>query len=138
MKAKAILLFAFLLGGFIAQLQAQSVPQGFTYQAVARDGGALLTNTTFDLRFTIREGATIVYQETHFSATTNNEGLLVVQIGQGTPVLGNFSSLDWSAGPYSLRTEVDNGSGFVLMSDKPLQSVPYALFAEKTNLVCFC
>jgi hypothetical protein len=131
------MILRYLLTGFTTLLLCGSlwaqVPQGINYQAILWDG-TVLANQTLDVRFSIHQNSLTVYQETHFSATTNNEGLLVVQIGQGTPTAGIFSSLDWSAGPYSLRTEVDNGGGFVLMSDKPLQSVPYALFAQKTNL----
>jgi hypothetical protein len=131
MKAKAILLLAFLTGGLLTHLQAQSIPQGFTYQAVARDGGALLTNSTFDLRFTIREGANVVYQETHFSISTNQYGLFTTTVGQGTPSLGSFAGIDWSAGPYFLRVELDDNSGFILLGDNRIWAVPYSLYAEK-------
>ena len=42
-----------------------------------------------------------------FSPTTNDLGLVNLQIGAGTPTLGTFSSIDWSNGTYFIETAVD-------------------------------
>ncbi|MEL7532007.1 MAG: hypothetical protein AAFN10_11890 [Bacteroidota bacterium] len=110
------------------------VPQSINYQAMAFDGIAVYANQTFDIRFTLHLSNTTVYEETHFSTTSNSQGLFVLKIGQGVPSSGTFADIDWSGGPYSLRTELDAGSGYVLISDHSLSSVPYALYAERSSL----
>ncbi|MEM6344588.1 MAG: hypothetical protein AAF927_11935 [Bacteroidota bacterium] len=110
------------------------VPQSINYQAMAFDGTAVYANQTFDIRFTLHLNNATVYEETHFSTTSNSQGLFVLKIGQGVPSSGTFNAIDWSAGPYSLRTELDPGSGYVLISDHSFSSVPYALYAERSSL----
>lgn len=86
------LLFAMLLP------LSMTAQDGFSYQAVARDNSrAILTNTTVNLRFQIREtdaSGSLVYQETH-SPTTNIFGLMALTIGEGTVETGDFSAIDW-------------------------------------------
>ena len=85
------------------------------------------------MRFTFQEGAQTIYQEIH-SVTTNDYGLFVVELGQGIPSTGIFSDIQWENGDHYLKTEIDNGSGYVNLGTRPFQSVPYSLFAEKTNI----
>ncbi|MEL6843314.1 MAG: hypothetical protein AAFP02_08875, partial [Bacteroidota bacterium] len=133
MKAKALLLLTFLLSGFFTHLSAQnsSTPQGFTYQAVARDGAAVYSNQTFNVRFSLRQGAGIVYSEEHFSVSTNQYGLFSVVVGTGNPLAGAFSNVNWSAGNFFLQVELDPGSGYTLLGDNRLWAVPYSLYADK-------
>ncbi len=133
MKAKALLLLTFLLSGFTAHLSAQNsnTPQGFTYQAVARDGGAIYSNQTFNVRFSIRQGAGIVFSEEHFSVTTNQYGLFTAVVGTGIPISGSFVNIDWGGGNFFLQVELDPGSGYTLLGDNRLWAVPYSLYAEK-------
>ncbi|MFK7925183.1 MAG: hypothetical protein AB8H47_24715, partial [Bacteroidia bacterium] len=132
MKAKALLLLTFLLSGFAAHLSAQNsnTPQGFTYQAVARDGGAVYSNQTFNVRFSLRQGAGIVFQEEHFSVSTNQYGLFTAVVGTGIPVAGSFVNIDWGGGNFFLQVELDDGSGYTLLGDNRLWAVPYSLYAE--------
>lgn len=113
-------------------------PQGMNYQAVARDNtGTILSNQEVELRFTITNGdeGTSLYQETQIT-TTNQFGLITVNIGNGVPVSGNFSSIPWSAIDAWLLVEMDAGIGidFVKMGSSKLMSVPYALFAAGGNV----
>ncbi|HLF63359.1 MAG TPA: tail fiber domain-containing protein [Saprospiraceae bacterium] len=117
-------------------LSAQA-PQGLNYQAVARTtAGEILENRNISLRFTITDnnGGPVVYQETH-STTTNQFGLFTLNIGNGTPVSGTFSSINWAAVSPWLVVEMDQsgGNAYVHMGTSPLLSVPYALFAESGN-----
>ncbi len=112
-------------------------PDGFNYQAVARNAtGDILANQNIGIRFTItnvHDGST-VYQETH-NATTNQFGLLTLNIGNGSPVIGSFSSIDWSSVNGRLQVEMDvaGGSDYVDMGSSQLLSVPYALYAASGN-----
>ena len=126
------LLVSSLLLLFQQTLLAQT-PLAIPYQAVARDGNTLLANQTIDVRFTLSQGATAVYQETH-SLSTNGYGLFSVFIGEGIVGFGTFSSIDWSSGNYSLKVEFDTGTGFLNMGTTQLASVPFSLYGEKANM----
>ena len=62
-------------------------PQGFNYQAVARDGdNAVLANTALDIKIGLFQGSetgTLVWEEIH-SVTTNDLGLFTLTIGDTT------------------------------------------------------
>src|SRR5258708_18105280 len=98
---------------FIQTIFAQS-PQKMSYQAVIRNtGNGLVTNTVVGVRLSILQGSvtgTAVYVETQAS-TTNANGLVSLEIGGGTVVLGSFANIDWSTGTYFLKTETDPAGG---------------------------
>ncbi|MDC0257769.1 hypothetical protein OAK35_03390 [Crocinitomicaceae bacterium] len=115
-------------------------PEGFKYQAVVRDAGnTILNNQVVGMRMTIQQGSiggTTVYQET-FLPTTNAYGLVNLEIGNGTAVSGDFTTIDWSAGPYFIETAVDvtGGTSYAVMGTSQLMSVPYALHASTAENV---
>lgn len=107
----------------------------FSYQAIIRDtNGTLIQNQPLLIRFSIINASAngpVLYRETH-SVTSNNLGLVNVSIGQGTPVLGNFATIQWGSNGKYLGVELDltnNGNNFINMSVTQLLSVPYALYA---------
>ena len=112
---------------------AQS-PNLLSYQAVVRDaGGKLVQNHVVGLKISILQTTatgTVVFSETH-SVASNADGLVTVSIGGGTPVSGALASVNWSAGPYFLKTEVDPAGGisYTITGTNQLLSVPYALYA---------
>jgi hypothetical protein len=116
---------------------AQS-PQKLSYQAIVRNAqGKLVSNANVGIRFTILQGSAtgvVVYSET-FTATTNINGLVSVAIGTGTTT-GNFASIDWALGPYFLKSETDpaGGTNYSITGISQFLSVPYALYAEHTNM----
>jgi len=112
---------------------AQS-PEKMSYQAVIRDDGdALIANTDIGMQISIRQGTpdgTAVYTETH-TPTTNANGLVILEIGTGT-TSDKFSLIDWSAGPYFIKTETDpdGGTDYTITGTSQLLSVPYTLYAK--------
>lgn len=118
-------------------LYAQA-PERMSYQAVLRDGSnTLLTGKAVGMRISILQGnifGASVYVETQ-TATTNANGLVTVEIGAGTPVVGTFSGVNWSNGPYFIKTETDpnGGSNYTITGTTQLLSVPYALHAKKAD-----
>ena len=110
-------------------------PQGISYQAVIRSAaGAIVPLQSVRLRLSIRDTAvtgTIVYQETH-QATTNQQGLVNLIIGQGTVVSGTFASINWGAANKFLQVEVDpiGGTSYINIGTQQMMSVPYALYAK--------
>ncbi len=117
------------------------VPQAISYQAVVRDPltGQPLSGFTSSGRYLLRAGVpmgTVIYGEEQ-SVISNDQGLFTTRIGEGAPITGNFSSIDWSTGPYFLEVQLDlDGTGaFTSMGSQQLLSVPYALHAAKSSNV---
>src|SRR5690606_8976403 len=103
-------LFTILVAVFLtANVFAQS-PEKMSYQAVVRDGSnALVTSTAVGMQISILQGAasgTSVYVESQ-TPTTNANGLVSVEIGNGSVVSGDFTTIDWANGPYFIKTETD-------------------------------
>jgi len=115
---------------------AQS-PEKMSYQAVVRDSGdALVANQAVRMQISILQGSavgTAVYTETQ-SPTTNINGLVSFEIGNGMIVSGTFAAIDWSAGPYFIKTETDptGGSSYSITGTSQLLSVPFALYSANT------
>lgn len=128
------LVAAMLLLCLFANAQTGSIP----YQAVARDSfNTPLPDKTISLRFSIKEGTsggTVLYKETT-TTTTNKLGLFTVYIGEGTPVTGTLSAVNWSSGPKYLQVESDpnGGTSYVDMGTSQLKSVPFSLRAESAG-----
>ncbi|MFH2143910.1 MAG: hypothetical protein ABIJ97_15910, partial [Bacteroidota bacterium] len=94
---KNIFIFIFVIG-LKLMIYCQS-PQSFSYQAVARNGaGIVIPNQLVSFRISIQQSTsfTDVYIETQ-QETTNNFGLVNLQIGTGTVVSGVFADIDWAS-----------------------------------------
>ncbi|MCB9267139.1 MAG: hypothetical protein H6558_19100 [Lewinellaceae bacterium] len=117
----------------IISLLAQSVPQAFTYQAIARDDKGLpLANREVNVKISILEDSPAgpaVYAESH-AVTTNKFGLFVLEVGAGAGS-GDFEAIDWENHTYFIQTEFDSGSGFRLSGTGQILSVPYAIVAQR-------
>lgn len=128
------LLTIFLFCCFSVSITLGQAPQAFNYQAVARDAaGSPLINQSIGIQFNILSGSSmgaIVYSEV-YTVTTNSNGLFNIQVGNGTPVSGNFSIIDWGANDYFLQVALDpnGGSNYQIFGTSQLLSVPYALHA---------
>ncbi len=126
----------FFMLSFYSITAIGQAPPGFNYQAVARQNNILLSNTTLDVEVTLHRetpDGPAIYSEMHQSET-NDFGLFSIIIGDGVPVLGAFSDVDWEFGNWylSIKVKPDGGGDFVSAGAVKLQSVPYALFAEST------
>ena len=137
MKKICTLLFMLVVG--LTSLFAQA-PQKMTYQAVVRNANnMLLANHNVSARITILQGdvnGAPVYVETHQN-TTNANGLLTLEIGDGVAVQGAMSQVDWSDGPYYMKSEIDpeGGINYSIEGVQQLMSVPYALYANSAGNV---
>lgn len=116
---------------------AQS-PQKMSYQAVVRNStNDLLISSPVGIQVSILQGSstgTPVYIE-YQTATTNANGLVSIAIGDGNNLFGSIDAIDWSAGPYFIKTETDpnGGTDFSIAGTSELMSVPYALYAGNPN-----
>ena len=122
-----------------ASLWAQA-PQSFSYQAVVRGAdNAFVSNKKVGMKISLLQGSEIgsaAYVETH-TPTSNANGLVSIAIGGGTVVSGTFASIDWSKGPYFVKTETDpaGGTSYSLTTTSQLLSLPYALHAKTAESI---
>ncbi len=112
------------------------IPEQFNYQAVLRNSsGELLVGQAVEVQISIinnNAGGTELYTESH-DKTTNAYGLVNLVIGTGTPVTGDFSTIDWAADKRFVGVKVDAGSGLTDLGAFQLLSVPYALYANSAS-----
>jgi uncharacterized protein (TIGR02145 family) len=131
MKKLLILLIAV---AFTANLFSQ-VPEKLSYQAVIRNSSnKLVTNTNIGMQISILQSSpsgTAVYIERHFPSTNEN-GLVTLEIGNGTVISGSFSNINWSLDSYYIKTETDlnGGANYTITGTSQILSVPYALYAK--------
>ena len=128
------LMLMILSMGITQKLQAQT-PDKMSYQAVIRDGSDnLITSSNVGMRIQILQGSEFgaaVYVETH-TPSTNANGLVSIQVGEGNVVSGDFTSIDWANGSYYIKNEIDptGGTNYSITGTSELLSVPYALHAK--------
>ena len=115
-------------------------PEKMSYQAVVRDGSnALVSSTAVGMQISILQGSasgTAVYVETQ-TPTSNANGLVSLEIGAGTVVSGDFTTIDWANGPYFIKTETDpaGGANYTIEGTSQFLSVPYAFHANTAQQV---
>ncbi|MCX6334869.1 MAG: hypothetical protein NT092_11300, partial [Bacteroidia bacterium] len=101
-----------ILLSFSFYLLSSQIPQGFNYQAIARDGsGNILPNTPLQAMIYVQSlstGGTIFWKELHSAVTTNDFGLFTLVVGTGTrqveSTVATFDLIDWSVTPIYLKT----------------------------------
>ena len=136
MKTVFTIMVAVLLTAIVS---AQS-PEKMSYQAVIRNSSnQLVTNQTVGMQISILQGSpsgTAVYVEIQ-EPVSNANGLVSLEIGSGTVVSGNFSSIDWANGTYFIKTETDlnGGTNYTITGTSQLLSVPYALHAKTAETI---
>jgi hypothetical protein len=132
---KTVVFFTSLL--LSCNLFAQA-PQKMSYQSVIRNtSNALVTNTNVGIQISVLQGSTTgiaSYIERH-TTLTNQNGLATLEIGNGTVIAGDFATIDWSNGPYFIKTETDpnGGTTYSISGVSQLMSVPYALYAASSG-----
>ncbi|CAM4144155.1 hypothetical protein [Zobellia nedashkovskayae] len=130
---KLRVLYAFMLLA-VLEISAQA-PEKMSYQAIIRSSdNSLVLDAPVNLKIIVRQGSvngTSAYEETH-AATTNGNGLVSLEIGDGNRISGNFRDIPWSNGPFFIETQVDpdGGNNYSIIGVSQLLSVPYALYAK--------
>ena len=133
MKNKLSFLLLLLLCAF--QSVSAQTTEGFRYQAIARNPttGVAIAGSALNLQFLIRENTATspaIYIESH-NVTTNNVGLFSVEIGKGSVLTGNFSSINWESAAHFLETQIGGTS----IGTEQLVYVPYSKYADKAGSV---
>ncbi|HBG70427.1 MAG: hypothetical protein A2W93_09230 [Bacteroidetes bacterium GWF2_43_63] len=140
MKKAIIFCLVFLASASIF-IEAQ-ITKKISYQAVLRNiSGQLVVNQPVGIKISLlhySSSGTCVYEEIFIpNPLTNANGLFSIEIGGGLPLSGDFNSIDWSDGPYFLKTEMDptGGTSYTITGVSQLLSVPYALHALVSDSV---
>jgi hypothetical protein len=110
------------------------VPQGFNFQAVARDAdGLILSDQSLSVQVNIIQGTETgetVYSEVH-NLQTDSEGVFKLIIGEGT-TQDDFSGISWADDNFyiGLAVDTEGGTNYEDLGTTRLLSVPYALMAQ--------
>jgi hypothetical protein len=127
---------------FLPKQASAQAPEAMSYQAVIRDAGnKLVINQNIGMRISILQGSitgTEVYKEIfNPNPITNANGLVTIEIGNGIPMKGTFASINWSASPFFIKTEIDpvGGTNYTITGTSQLLSVPYALYAKTVESI---
>jgi uncharacterized protein (TIGR02145 family) len=124
-----------IMSVFLSMAVYAQAPEKIDFQAVIRNShNQLVSNQPIGMRVSILQDSvsgTAVYVETH-QPTTNTNGLVSIAIGAGTVVSGTFADIDWSDGPFYVKTEADptGETSYTITGTSQLLSVPYALYAK--------
>lgn len=136
-------IYCILLGVLIiyngSPIQAQSIPQGISYQAMARSAeGNPLANSFIDVKLGIRTesiNGPLAWAEEH-GVSTDSYGLFNLIIGDGVSTgegsAATFEEISWADNSHFLSVWIDPGIGsYELMGTSQLLSVPYAMVAGR-------
>jgi hypothetical protein len=132
MYSKIILLI------FLPIFAFSQAPNKINFQSVIRNNlGEVQSNKSVSIKISILGGSisgTTVYSEKH-TKTTDISGLISLQIGNGTVLSGVFANISWGNLAHFIKLEADfsGGSNYVLLGTQELMSVPFALYASKTD-----
>jgi Head domain of trimeric autotransporter adhesin len=135
-RAKSLRSALFCLLSFVFFNLSSQVPQGFNYQAIARDGsGNPIINATMQVKIGILSDTianTLVWEELFNPVRTNAFGMFTIIIGTGVKQSGSatiFSDIDWTKTPLFLRSSIYYPGSWKIMGTTKLESVPYSMVA---------
>ncbi|MBR5168695.1 MAG: hypothetical protein IKW86_11605 [Salinivirgaceae bacterium] len=121
----------------MAIISASAMAQNsFSYQAVIRNNGEVVSNQDVSLLISILNGSDVCYQETQ-KVKTNAYGNISVSVGEGEPKTGSFAAIPWETMQVMMQVEVstDGSENYVNMGQMQIQPVPYAIYAARTATV---
>src|SRR5574344_544583 len=134
-----IKILAILLISYTSYNLSAQIPEKFSYQAVVRKDFELLKNQNVAVQISLFKDHIedeAVYIEQHLNRSTNINGLLILEIGNGTVIKGNFANIDWNQGTYYIESKI-NPDGIPLFTGPDIIaittqafSVPYALYSK--------
>ena len=133
----AIFLVLFSVSNLFSQGSTDASSR-INYQFTIRNASNnLVANQSVGVEVSILQGSEtglVVYSEV-FMPSTNVNGLATIEIGGGSNLTGNYNTIDWSKGPFFLKTRVRLPSEKVysITGTSKFLSVPYALNAKKAD-----
>ncbi len=130
-----LLVTVFLVSELVAQ-----TPNLISYQAVIRNSSnVVIANKQVGMKISILKGGvmgTPVFIELH-SPTTNSNGLVSIEIGNGTNIQGSISQIDWWNDVYFLQTDIDptGGVNYSITGTSQFLTIPYAFHSKTADSV---
>jgi trimeric autotransporter adhesin len=127
------LIFIVIVGFIVAQ-----VPQAFSYKLQIRgNNGNVHANKKINLKISIVQNSAdgnAVYIEKH-QVNTSPTGMVDIEIGRGTPLLGSFQDIEWKNWPYFIKSELDLKCNdyYKILGITELLSVPFAMYAGQAS-----
>lgn len=119
--------------------QAQDIPAGMKYQAVARNiSGDVIANRVITLKIELRSNpskSTKTYYIEEHVVITSNLGLFDLVVGAGNKLDGNFNEIPWSTENIWLAVSMKDNTGFTAVSESRLLAVPYAFHAGTASKI---
>jgi hypothetical protein len=134
---KKVIILTLIAIGFFNHGHTQS-PQKMSYQAIVRDASNnLIQEEEVGVKISILKGSpngAVSYSESH-TPQTNENGMFTIEIGNGTTLSGNFTSIEWKEGQYWLTTEIDpnGGTNYSISATSQLLSVPYSFHSDHST-----
>jgi uncharacterized protein (TIGR02145 family) len=125
----------FLFFSMISIVGFSQAPDLISYQTIIRNSNnELVSNVPVGVRISILNGSAadvLWYQEEH-KVSTNLNGLAYLNIGSGILLFGTMSGIDWSKGPFYIKSETDptGGKNYSLVVVSRILSVPYSIYAK--------
>jgi hypothetical protein len=119
---------------FTSALNAQKVPQGMKYQAVARDQfGDVIIDQSITLKIQLTNGlqpTQVYYSEVH-QVSTNQFGLFSFVVGEGIAEKGSFADIPWDTENIwmDIALKTKDETQFTSITNSKLLAVPYAFHA---------
>ncbi|GGG03976.1 hypothetical protein GCM10011344_00390 [Dokdonia pacifica] len=108
-----------------------------SYKAIIKDDqGIPLSDLLIVIQFGILQSddQTLVYSELH-TPTTDANGLIFLNIGEGTVLNGTYASINWASDTHFLNVQVNSGNGLVDLGTTQFLAVPYAISAQTAKNV---
>jgi len=104
------------------------IPQGFNYQAIARDGSGNPITSVINVKIAILTSESdldVIWEEEH-TVSPDSHGLFSIVVGKGTTIgsgLASYSLIDWTQIPLYIMTKIND----VKLGVTQLWSVPYSM-----------
>ena len=124
-------MFAMVLNSLFAQTSMKKL----SYQAVVRNAAnELVVNQNLSVEITILNADNAPqYRETHPSVPTNQNGLLWLWVGEGTPTLGTMADVVWKDA--TIQSVFTLPDGNTVTQNTPVTAMPHAFFADEVDTV---
>jgi len=135
MNKKIYILTILMLVMAINTVFSQTTTKKLSYQAVVRNAAnELVVNQNLSVEITILNANNVPqYKETHATVPTNQNGLLWLWVGDGTPTLGTMDNVVWKDATIKSVFTLPDGS--TVEQNTPVTAMPYAYFADEVDTI---
>ena len=135
MKNRVFILSFLILMTMVNFVFAQTNTKKLSYQAVVRNAAnELVVNQNLSVEITILNADNAPqYKETHASVPTNQNGLLWLWIGEGTPSLGTMDDVVWKDATIKSVFTLPDGNS--VTQNTPVTAMPYAYYADEVDTI---